>query len=70
MRVELDRSQHTTVVTALIHYALAVADPDWCIEALETVSPDPPKPWREIITEARNQKQNLFDTTEKAGVWD
>ena len=56
---EFDRFEHTTVVAALIHYALAVAQPDECIRCLQILVPEPKRPWDEIIGEAREKNREL-----------
>lgn len=50
---ELDRTENSTVICALIHYSLAVANPALCVRALEKIAPNPKRPWAELVTEAR-----------------
>lgn len=59
MIYRLDSREHSTVVAALVHYALACADPSLCAEALETISPDPAMPWATFIAEARASLASL-----------
>ena len=56
---EFDRFEHTTVVAALIHYALHVAHPEECIRCLEILVPEPKRPWAELIPEVREQRLEL-----------
>lgn len=51
----LSRSDQATVVTALIHYSLHVADTASCVRALEALVPARLMPWREQIEESRER---------------
>lgn len=50
---KLDRWEHSTVLAALIHYALTVAEPSECINCLEKLCPTPERPWDEMIHRSR-----------------
>jgi hypothetical protein len=62
MTIELDEFEQGTVVCALLNYALAIAEPTQCIRDLENLVPEPKRPWREIVTEARAKARAIYDT--------
>ena len=57
MNANLSPVQHSTALAALVFYAMHVADPTLCIDALTALVPHPLRPWDEIISEARYQFQ-------------
>lgn len=65
----LDRFEHANIVAALIHYALAVAVPDECINCLEKLCPEPKRPWREMIEESRSKQRELMRTADDEAWW-
>ena len=61
MDTNFDRFEQSTLICALIHYALAVVNPDECIRALDKVCPQPKRPWAELVTEARAKVRGIYD---------
>ena len=53
-----------TMITALIHYSLHVADPSMCVEALKQLQPAPLRPGEQIIEDARTEYRQVFDRIE------
>lgn len=54
-RIEFTPAEETTVLCALVFYAMHIADPRLCITALQKVWPNPKRPWEEIISEGRER---------------
>lgn len=65
MTVDLDRFENSTVVAALIHYALHVAEPSECVRALEKLAPQRIQPWETLIATARAQYRTTLDRAER-----
>ena len=65
LTISIDRWEESTFVCALINYALQVAHPDECVRCLNIVSPNPKRPWIEIIKEARSKVRGIYDEAEE-----
>jgi hypothetical protein len=61
MNIELDKFEEGTVICALVNYALAIADPEECIRVLEKLVPNPKRPWRDIVFDARRKARKIYD---------
>ena len=59
MDYSFDRYEHTNMVAALVFYSMHVAEPSECIRCLETLAPEPKRPWREIIEDGRAEWRDI-----------
>lgn len=61
----LDRFEESTLICAVIHYALHVADPSECVRILEKVAPiTQHAPWEQFVAEARKTHRGIFDAVD------
>lgn len=51
--IEFDENERATLICALLSYAGVMAQPEVCVSLLDRVSPNPRRPWAEIVDEFR-----------------
>lgn len=64
--VTLDQWEYGCAVAAVVHYALACANHEECVNVLNKLQPNPKRPWDEIINEAKDARYALTREAEEA----
>lgn len=64
----LDRWEDSTLMCAVVHYALTVADPGECVRIMERFWPRiDGEPWDAYIAESRAKLRGIYDGAEAEG---